>query len=73
MIKLLDVVRVVRLFEPSRDLTGTTGILRQPRVGDEGTVVLMKKGTYLVESVTDRGETVFVASFTEGEIERVPG
>jgi hypothetical protein len=35
----LEVVRVVRLLTPTREVDGTAGLSRQPRVGDVGSIV----------------------------------
>lgn len=35
-----DTVKVVSLLTPSRQITGSQGVIRQPRVGDEGEVYI---------------------------------
>jgi len=56
----LDVVKVIRLATPTRDVGGTERVRRQPMVGDLGTVVAVRSPTsglpgYYVESVNDEG------------------
>jgi hypothetical protein len=67
-----DVVRVVRLRTSGRNLSGSEGIRRAPRVGDEGTIVnVPAPGAFVVECVAPDGDTVWLADFRRDELERV--
>jgi len=68
-----DTVRVVELHEPSRSFDGTSGVARPPRVGDVGAVVHIldpdgPTAPVIVESVNDKGETVWLAEFSRDEL-----
>lgn len=69
--EISDTVRVVRLDEPTRYVSGTAAVVRQPEVGDEGAVVQIERGVLLVESVDAEGRTVWLADFFPGELELV--
>jgi hypothetical protein len=69
----LDVVKVIRLATPTRDVGGTERVRRQPMLGDLGTVVAVRSRTsgppgYYVESVNDEGLTVWLAEFEGDEL-----
>ena len=69
-------VRVARLISPSRDFTGTAGVTRPPRVGDEATVCHRyapdeSVATVAVEMVDREGSTVWLADFLPDELELV--
>lgn len=69
-----DVVRVVRLRAAERPYDGTEGVLRAPRLGDEGTVVqAAAKGdasaTVMVECCDADGGTIWLAEFAADELE----
>jgi hypothetical protein len=67
-----DVVRVARLRTETRYISGTPGGMRQPIVGDLGTIVMVYDGSHLaVESVDSKGMTVWLADFTSDELELV--
>ncbi|UCD84281.1 MAG: hypothetical protein JSU92_13545 [Deltaproteobacteria bacterium] len=71
-----DVVRIVALSSPSRHVDGTEAVLRQPVVGDTGTIVnITGEDTdhplYTVECVNSEGYTVWLADFDATEIELV--
>jgi hypothetical protein len=69
----LDVVRVVHLLTLTRKVDGTTGVLRQPRVGDLGTIVhLLGPHSFVVECVDADGQTAWVADFEAEELEQTP-
>jgi hypothetical protein len=70
----LALVRVVRLAAPERDVTGTDGATRQPRIGDVGTVVFVLEpgAAYTVECIDDDGMTAWLADFDAHELEPVP-
>jgi hypothetical protein len=67
--QLDDSVRVVRLLEPEREVTGSSDPAPQPRVGDRATVVAdLGDGLYLLESCTDDGMTVWMGEFAAEEL-----
>jgi len=67
-----DTVRVVRLLEPEREVTGSSDPAPQPRVGDRATVVAdLGDGLYLLESCTDDGMTLWMGEFAAEELELV--
>ena len=54
-----DTVRVVRLLDPEREVTGSSDPAPQPRVGDRAKIVAeLGEGLYLLESCTDDGMTL---------------
>jgi hypothetical protein len=64
-----DTVRVVRLIEAEREVTGSTEPAPQPRVGDTATIVAdVGEGLYLVEHATDDGVTVWMAELAAEEL-----
>jgi hypothetical protein len=66
---LYDIVVVTALNVPTRAVTGTASPMRQPRVGDEGTVVhVLGPQDVIVESVDDQGLTVCLADFRTDEL-----
>ncbi len=68
--KELDVVRIVKLLQPTRPFEGTKGATRPPQVGDLGTIVADYNGLgYWVESVASDGTTVWLADFAPDELE----
>ena len=69
----LDVVVVRVLQSPTRQVDGTDSVMRQPRVGDQGTVVhVLGSREYAVESVDVAGRTRWLADFAEGELALPP-
>ena len=69
---ILDIVRVVRLHDPDRDVTSALEPAPRPRVGDIATVVDdVGDGLYLVERTTDDGVSAWLAEFTGDELELV--
>lgn len=67
-----DVVRIVRLRTSGRHFSGTEGVRRAPRVGDEGTIVnVPTPDAFVVECVTPSGDTVWLADFRRDELELV--
>jgi hypothetical protein len=73
----LDQVQVVRLNNSTREVDGTEGVRRQPRVGDLGTVVaLLQRGAdppgYYVECVDNDGLTVWLTQFDADELAAAP-
>lgn len=75
-LKKYDSVRICRLLVPERHYVGTERVGRPPRPGDTGTVVAISgRGadrTWVVETVTPDGETVWTANFHADELEKVP-
>jgi hypothetical protein len=64
-----DTVRVVRLLEPEREVSGSSEPAPQPRVGDAATIVAdVGEGIYLVESCTDDGVLRWMAEFAAEEL-----
>ena len=69
----LDVVVVRSLQSANRRVDGIDGVKRQPRVGDQGTVVhVLGPRDYIVESVDDAGLTRWLADFVEDELASAP-
>ena len=69
MFRELEVVLVRKLRSITREVDGTAGAMRQPRIGDQGTVVLvLGDAEYAVESVKASGLTVWLADFHEDEL-----
>jgi hypothetical protein len=72
LFQLHDTVRVVRLLESEREVSGSLAESRQPRVGETGAVVAdVGDDLYLVEQVTADGVTVWMAEFAAAELELV--
>ncbi len=69
----LDYVRVTALLSPDRDFDGTEGAKRQPRIGDEGTIVhvYVPGESFVVECVDSDGYTVWLADFVAAELEEL--
>lgn len=65
----LDVVVVRTLFEPTRNVTGTDRVVRQPRVGDQGAIVRILGSEHCtVECVDSSGLTSWLANFQFDEL-----
>jgi len=69
-------VRVARFIQAERFFEeGADGITRQPRIGDEGIVVATGshegERLYMIECITDEGDTVWVAEFSPDELELI--
>ena len=57
---------------PGRSFDGTAGVMREPRIGDIGTIVHeYDRKAFIVECVDADGLTVWLADFTSDEIEEV--
>jgi hypothetical protein len=72
-LKEFDVVRVVKLLTPNRHIDGSQRVMRQPRVGDIGTIVHVLndaglESAYLVEAVNPDGLTLWLADFLHTEL-----
>jgi hypothetical protein len=68
-----DVVRVGRLGAPSRDFSGTKGVSRPPRIGDEAIICHLydsraPNAPVAVEMVDSEGRTVWLADFLPDEL-----
>lgn len=71
--KELDVVIVRDLLRPTRQIDGTEGVMRQPRLGDQGAVVhVLSPQEYAVECVDAAGMTVWLGHFGVNEIALSP-
>jgi hypothetical protein len=73
-IRTYDTVRVRMLKSPAREFTGTSGVSREPRVGDVATVCHEYSpndvnAPVAVELVNENGETVWLADFDRAELE----
>ncbi len=70
--EIFDIVRIRSLKVPEREVDGSSAEPPQPRVGEVGSVVdTLGDGLYLVEHITDDGETIWLAEFDESELELV--
>jgi hypothetical protein len=64
-----DVVVVRLLLQSTRYVTGTTGVVRQPRIGDAGAVVhILDDAHCTVECVDSSGRTCWLADFHVDEL-----
>jgi len=69
----LDCVIVRTLRTPTREVSGTDQVVRQPRVGDQGSIVHVLDSTHVVvECVDSSGYTPWVADFHVEELARLP-
>jgi hypothetical protein len=67
-----DTVRVTGLLLKNRFVDGTAGVVRQPQIGDTGTVLhVLGAGSVAVECIDANGFTLWVADFSEDELELV--
>jgi len=68
-----DAVRVIHLREPAVQHLAVPNAQRAPRLGDIGMIVEVQPSSdgsrYLVESDDGDGEIIWLASFSEEEIE----
>jgi len=70
--QLDDSVRVVRLLEFEREISGLAEHALPPRVGDVAAIVAdVGEGIYVVESRTDDGVVRWTAEFVAEELELV--
>ncbi len=66
----LDVVYVAQLLTSTRPVDGTGAVVRQPRVGDLGTIVnVLGENAFTVECVDEGGLTLWLADFLTEELE----
>ena len=71
-IKMYDVVRVKRLLrEPESYICGSAFSKRPPRVGDQGSVVMLYSMTCTVEAVEPDGCTLWLSDFAMEELEHI--
>ena len=64
-----DTVRVARLLEAEREVTGTSEAPPQPHVGDTATIVAdVGEGILLLECRTDDGVLRWMAEFVSEEL-----
>lgn len=69
-----DDVRVAHLNQAVRPVTGTDGVIRQPKVGDEGEVVALRppeSPTHIAVDCIEEGRLVWSADFEPNELEKV--
>ena len=77
MLEEYEVVRVAKLLGGERHVDGTEGAVRQPEIGDLGTVLERLGPTedgfecYIVECVGEGGVTVWLADFSGAELEHL--
>jgi hypothetical protein len=67
----LSVVRIKKLTTPDREFDGTADVKRVPRVGDLGILVHKSGDLHIVEAVDDNGLTIWLADFSQDELEEV--
>lgn len=68
----LDVVRITSLGSVERAVDGSPGVVRQPVVGDLGTIVhLIRPTRFIVECVDNQGMTVWISDFDLDEVQVV--
>ncbi len=68
-----DTVVVRALLTPMRQVDGSDAVKRQPRVGDQGSVVhVLGPDAYVVESVDATGMTLWLADFHTDELAAEP-
>jgi hypothetical protein len=72
MFNLFQTVRIAQLNDTDRPYGGSCAVERAPAVGDVGTIVdvVPNVNAYVVECVREDGQTVWLASFDESELER---
>ena len=67
-----DVVRIVKLINPSRNITGMKSVSRPPKIGDVATVChYYPESPFIVEMVDQDGMTIWLADFVTEELELV--
>jgi len=68
----LDVVRITSTGTVERIVDGSPGVVRQPAVGDLGSIVHVISPTkFIVECVDGEGQTVWISDFDLDEIQVV--
>lgn len=67
-----DVVRITSIGTAERTVDGSPGVVRQPVVGDMGTIVHVVGPTrFIVECVDGEGQTLWISDFDLDEIQVV--
>jgi hypothetical protein len=71
-----DGVRVTKLLNPSRTFSGTEGVTRPPKVGDEAIICHQyhpqdASAAVAVELVDSQGRTIWLADFLPQELEPI--
>ena len=73
---MFTTVQIAHLLTPMRELLNAGQLLRQPVVGEKGTIVEIFGGldeaTYLVEHLDAQGRPEWVAEFVADELQLVP-
>lgn len=70
--RALDVVRITSVGTTERTVDGSPGVVRQPVVGDIGSIVHVLGPTrFIVECVDSNGLTVWISDFDLDEIQVV--
>jgi hypothetical protein len=73
MFRELDTVVIKALITATRHVDGSEAAKRQPRVGDQGTIVhVIGPQNYVVESVDSDGMTLWLADFRADELAPLP-
>jgi hypothetical protein len=68
----LDVVRITSIGTAERTVDGSPGFVRQPLVGDVGTIVHVVGPTrFIVECLDTEGMTVWISDFDLDEVQVV--
>lgn len=68
-----DIVEIARMNKTDRRFNGTESVKRPPAIGDRGTIVDIHENQdgsqfYTVESVDDKGNTIWFADFAFNEL-----
>jgi len=70
-----EVVRITQLLGAGRDVAGTFGFVRDPAVGETGTVVFeypAPDSRVTVQMLDGEGHTLWFADFAKEELEYLP-
>lgn len=70
-----EMVRIVQLLGGRREVAGTFGFVRDPVVGETGTVVFeypAPDSRITVQMLDDQGHTLWFADFVKDELEYLP-
>jgi hypothetical protein len=69
-----DVVKVVKLLKAERYIDGSAALKRQPRIGDEGTILHIPPNLsdppemMIVECSDPEGQVIWIADFSPEEL-----
>ena len=71
--QLYSSVKIANLNAATRHIEGTEGVVRQPQIGDSGTIVHVHVPgkAFIVECVDSEGYTVWVGDFDSSELELI--